>query len=139
MTRTLLLAALLLGLGAALVLAQGAKSVSAKSPDGKLLATADKKIIKVGDAATGKLLLSVRAHQDDVTALAWSPDGKLLVSGDGGGKVCVIDVATGRVSLTIKAGQGLNKLTISADGRTVTAASPGATRKYDLATGKEIP
>jgi WD40 repeat protein len=139
MTRTFLLAALLLGLGAGVVLAQGANKVTAKSPDGKRLATADKTDVQIFDDATGKIVIKIRAHQADVSALAYAPDGKLLASADKDGSVCLIDAATGKLSLKLKAAAGVNKLTFSQDGKTITVAAPGATRKFELATGKEVP
>src|SRR3954467_1426650 len=71
----------------------------ASSPAGKLVATADKDTVTVSTGQPPKILLKVRAHKDDVTALAYSPDGKTLVSADKAGKVNLMDAATGKLLL----------------------------------------
>src|SRR4051812_37658791 len=63
------------------------QNITAKSPDGARLALAEKKTISVADVKTGKLLMKMAAHTKDVTALAYSPDGKMLASADQDGKV----------------------------------------------------
>jgi WD40 repeat protein/energy-coupling factor transporter ATP-binding protein EcfA2 len=50
------------------------------SPDGKLIATASRKLVTLWDASSGKLLLQ-RRTSDGIQALAWSPDGRWLVVG----------------------------------------------------------
>jgi len=41
----------------------------------------DDNTIKLWDAATGRLLRTLKAHKDPVRAIAFSPDGKRLISG----------------------------------------------------------
>jgi WD40 repeat protein len=75
----------------------------AVSPDGKLLATADREgSIRLWDLPAGKHRATLRGHRDRVPfkdqaalvrAVAFSPDGRLLVSGDYWGHVAVWDVA----------------------------------------------
>src|SRR5207245_2662533 len=51
------------------------------SPDGRKIACADGKRVQLRETATGKLLHSFMGHTDDIWALAFSPDGKSLASG----------------------------------------------------------
>src|SRR5437588_10978327 len=54
----------------------------ALSPDGKRLAAAGwDKIIHVFDADSGKVLFTLRAHEEPIVSLTFSPDGARLVSG----------------------------------------------------------
>src|SRR5262245_51348573 len=86
------------------------QKISARSPDQKRVASADGKVVQIKDTDTGKVLLSIRAHRADVTALAYAPDGKTLASADKDGKVCLFDTATGRDLRSLKADAGTNKL-----------------------------
>jgi WD40 repeat protein len=55
--------------------------------------------VKTWDLSSDRVRLNIRAHRGDVWALAFTPDGKLLMSGDGDwnrpGVVKVWDTATG--------------------------------------------
>jgi WD40 repeat protein len=68
----------------------------ALSNDGSRLATADGSVLTLWDAATGKPVGRSAKHRSRVTAVACSPVGPLLVTGDSAGKVFLWDAA-GRV------------------------------------------
>ncbi|KAG2739659.1 WD40 repeat-like protein [Suillus brevipes Sb2] len=55
------------------------------SPDTTLIATGgwddDKNMIKIWDAKTGKLVATLKGHTHTVLCLAWTKDGKTLISG----------------------------------------------------------
>src|SRR5262249_17222867 len=57
----------------------------ALSPDGKLLAAADRteNIIRIWDLSLLKEIQRLDSHEADITTLAFSPDGKTLASGAG--------------------------------------------------------
>jgi WD40 repeat protein len=58
------------------------------SPDGELIAVgASDKLIRIYDASSGTLIDTLAGHNDLVTALAWSPDGRRLASTAGGVRV----------------------------------------------------
>jgi serine/threonine protein kinase/WD40 repeat protein len=79
------------------------------SPDGRLLASAGggnpyyanpQAVISPGevllrDFATGRVLHKLKGHKNIVTALAFSPDGKVLATGGHDATVTLWDVATG--------------------------------------------
>ena len=52
------------------------------SPDGKRIASgSDDKTLKVWDADTGQLAITLRGHSEYVRSVSFSPDGKRIVSG----------------------------------------------------------
>ncbi len=65
------------------------------SPDGKSVASSGGKLIHLWDAATGKLAQTLKGHTASARGLAFTPDGKTLVTGGDDRKVIVWDVATG--------------------------------------------
>lgn len=57
--------------------------ISAKwSPDGKFIASIgrDDRSIQIWEAATGNLVATLFGHEDDVSAIAWKPDGTQIAS-----------------------------------------------------------
>ncbi len=75
------------------------------SPDGKLVASvADDMVCRVWNAITGELVHELRGHKETTPhnftsmlyALTFSPDGKLLATGDKVGHVVVWDVQSGK-------------------------------------------
>jgi WD40 repeat protein len=110
------------------------------SADGRLVATGGSSReggeVKVWDG-DGRLLLGVRDHPSAVIGVAFSPDGRRLVSGDFGGTVKVRDVETGKVLWETGTSNPSASATFSPDGRWV-AATGGKVRVWDAATGAEV-
>jgi WD40 repeat protein len=122
----------------------------AYSPDGKLLATFGASAgtgtallaageIKICDAA-GRTLHTLREPAGGVTDVAFSPDGKRLVSTCISRAVALWDTATGRRLLDLK-GHSVTvfQAVFTPDGRRLATASvDGSVRLWDAETGQEL-
>jgi len=88
------------------VAAGGRVNQLAASTDGRLIAGTMQDVARVWDAATGKLLAEFKGGHPPATRLgrrnprygvAFSPDGKILATGDRGGTICWWHAATGKL------------------------------------------
>jgi RNA polymerase sigma factor (sigma-70 family) len=117
----------------------------ALSPDGKSVASAmyyRENAIRLQDTATGRWLWKVQGvERDPPWALAFSPDGKLLVSGGVAGAVHLWDAATGQEVRCLRPPQAGTAAAVAfaPDGQTVAAGGlNNAIQVWNAATGKEI-
>ena len=108
------------------------------SPDGEALVIGDHEgHLQVLDLASGDTRFDVsEAHPDHITAVAWSPDGSVIVSGSGwlGGPIRVWDAASGK-SLGELEGHSswITDLVFSKEGRLLYSASGDQTiRIWDV-------
>ncbi|MCI0457943.1 MAG: sigma-70 family RNA polymerase sigma factor [Gemmataceae bacterium] len=100
------------------------------SPDGKAIACANlqKLDVRLWDPTTGKVLRVLKGHQGGVWCLAYSTEGKTLVTGSPDGTLRLWDTATGRERLCIPTRQGVpSALALSPDGKTVASAAHNKT------------
>ncbi|MBI1916197.1 MAG: PQQ-binding-like beta-propeller repeat protein [Planctomycetes bacterium] len=132
------------------VTGRNAVETLAFSPDGKTLALGTWGTVKLLDPSTGKELPAPSRHKDWVCSVAFSPDGKFLVSAGGNefaparndyktiGEVKLWDVAA-RTERSLKG--HTNKVfaaAFSRDSKTLATGSADRTvRLWDVATGKE--
>jgi WD40 repeat protein/serine/threonine protein kinase len=72
---------------------EGKITAIAFAPDGRTLAVADDRTVRIWDVSTGRLLEVLRGHDGVLTSIAFSPDGKTLVSGGTDGNVIRWDPA----------------------------------------------
>jgi len=79
-------------------------------------------------------------HEDKVTSVAFSPDGKTVLSGSDDNTLKLWEVATGREIRTLTGhGNDVNSVAFSPDGKTVLSGSIDKTLKlWEVATGREI-
>jgi WD40 repeat protein len=88
------------------------------SPDGKSVACGDGRQVRVFDVATGEARHTLLGHQATVLKLAFSPDGRLLVSSGADRALVVWDLEAGRpVARPITGRDTWFSLAMSADGK----------------------
>jgi WD40 repeat protein len=117
------------------------------SPDGKQLATAGQVLfrlagvvendhgeVRLWEMATGKRLTTLCGHKGVVNAVAYSPDGRQLVSGSEDGTVCLWDLAAGKPALSFRAyAKFIGLLAYSPDGqRLASAGGEGEVKVWEL-------
>jgi RNA polymerase sigma factor (sigma-70 family) len=107
------------------------------SRDGKALAAVENHAIRLWDPATGKELQPSGGHRDVVTHVAYSPDGKRLVSVSE--SVCVWDPASMTELRRLDGLVESNATALCQDGKTLASAGSGyRIRLWDVATRKEL-
>ena len=87
------------------------------SPDDRRLASAGHDhTVRIWDASSGQLLLTMMGHQRRSLCLAWHPDGTRLASGGGDQSVRIWDAQTGEQQFSIATGDLVTALQWSPDG-----------------------
>src|ERR1043166_4099039 len=94
------------------------------SPNGKWLATADNRALKIWDVAPGELKQTFTGHNEDVKSAAFSSDGKMVVSGSSDKGIRFFDVTTGALKLALAGhNASITALALSADGNFLASGS----------------
>ena len=114
------------------------------SPDSNVLAYATGGRIRLWDIATNTNVATfgtnIEIHgmlQSRVTSVAFSPDGKSLVSGTEDGAIKVWNVISGKNTATLtKRPCFVVSATFSPDGKSIASGSDGMVKLWDLASGK---
>jgi WD40 repeat protein len=115
------------------------------SPDGQTIAHAHRTsqvtgrgTVELWDLASGRHRLTLRGHLAEVWTVAFSPDGKTLVTGSEDKTVKLWDPITGEERGTLRGRQArVSRVVFSADGSVLATASWDGTVKLWRATRKE--
>ncbi len=115
----------------------------ALTPDGKRLAApGDDHSVNVWDPQTGELIGSFRVHSSRILSIAFSPDGRRIVSSAEGHPfaVKVWDAHTGKMELTLQGHtNNVGTACFSSDGQRIATGSYDNTAKlWDAKTGAEL-
>jgi WD40 repeat protein/serine/threonine protein kinase len=118
----------------------GAVPSVAFSPDGKRLASASKdQTIRLWDAGSGRLVMTLQGHTDHVGCVAFSPDGNRLASGSGDMTVRIWDAFSGQPLQKLEGHiYAIYGIAYSPDGMRLASAGPDKTVKvWDATSGQE--
>jgi WD40 repeat protein len=113
------------------------------APDGKALAagTSDGEVV-FWEAATGKEVRRIKAHEYDIVSIAFSPDGKSLASGARDFTLKLWDVENGkevrRVTETYLDTDPGYTVTFTPDGKAVVSGGGPRLQFWDASTGKDL-
>ncbi len=116
------------------------------SPDGKTVAaagyeTGNNNPIYLYDLVSGKELAQLPGHHTGgARRLAFTPDGKFLISGGFDGHVRIWDLSTHKEQRSFRVESGtVYGLALSLDGKHLATAGRDGLKLWDFATGKELP
>jgi len=109
------------------------------SPDGTLLAVGQGHTVQLVDAVDGTILRILRGHSQQVTAVAFSPDGSIIATGSRDSTVRLWDVSTGTVRSVITGhGDWVTSVAFSPDPDSqvvATSSRDHTARTWDSITG----
>jgi WD40 repeat protein len=111
------------------------------SPDGRRLAYAQGRTVRLRDTATGRAVGPVFKYPADVHRLAFSPDGRWLAVWATDESLELREAATGLPHRHLGRNENVRGVTFSPDGRRLAAyggsKGQGLVRVWDVATGRE--
>ena len=113
-------------------------STAVFSPNGTQIAGSFGSAVKVWHASTGEELLVFRGHRGIVQSVAFSPDGRRLVSGSADRTIRVWDATAGEQLLALKGHTGsVASVAFSPDGKQIASGGSDRTvRAWDIHRGR---
>ncbi len=118
----------------------GRSAAAAISHDGKFVLTGgDDKRARLWEAESGKLLRTLAVRKADVTAVAFSPDDRLLVVADAAGNCDLVGRDDGQAArpLVGHSGRIIAAAFLPSGHRLLTASSDKTVAQWNVETGKE--
>ena len=124
----------------------GLQGTAAVSHDGRWIVTGSERpqqghawAAKLWSAADGRLAHEWKAHKTEVSAVAFSPDDRLVFSGDCNGRGVLWNRETGQQIATLWEDDQINAAVFLPDGqRLLTASNYNAVRQWQIPAGAEI-
>lgn len=121
--------------GVELLTVGGHSNALAFSPNSYVLAHGSDKTVELWNASTGEKLQTLTGHPGVVTAVAFSPDGKILASASDHSTVNLWDAASGKLVDKLLAGvANITSLAFSSDGQTLAVGGLVAVELWNLKT-----
>jgi WD40 repeat protein len=113
------------------------------SPDGErvvVMTSYDDRTLRIQDFLTGRAIATLSGHTDWVLSVAFSPDGKRIVSGSADKTLRIWDAETGKAIRTLSGHtDAVWSFAFSPDGKRIVSGSTDKTlRIWDAETGKAI-
>jgi hypothetical protein len=110
------------------------------SPDGRLAAICANRSVRLWDIVTRRKIGELKGHADEVSALAFAPDGKSLFTAGRDKTVREWDLTTNKPKRTFECHtDAVTSVAVSPDGKTLASAGyDQVVRLWDLGTGKEL-
>jgi WD40 repeat protein len=119
--------------------AGGLTRVAFNADETRLVTASEQGVLQLWNAATGLHLLSFKAHRTPIASVAFSPDGRLLVTASAGDSVArVWNVSSGRLVHELTGHtRGLTHAEFSHDGKSVvTSSSDTSARVWNAQSGE---
>ena len=106
------------------------------SPDWQTFAKQNGKTVELWDLRTVKLKTTFEGHTESVTSVAFSPDGKILASGDQTGVIWLWDIDTGEHKHIRTPHKRVDTMIFSPDGQTIMSRRNNDFQLWKVATGE---
>jgi len=113
--------------------------ISASTAAGDVgLATFGQKVLHVWDLETGERLNTLEGHEDRVTCVSVTPDGRRAISGGADHALCLWDLESGRCVKRFRGDGSLSCVSITPDGERAFSGGFEKLRLWDLALAKPL-
>jgi WD40 repeat protein len=112
----------------------------AYAPDGKKLASALGKEVKLWNTTTWEVIATFHSDTAEITYVAYSPDGNLLALGSGDNTVRLLDISSGNERFRLKGHTGkVVGVAFSPDGQVLATSSfDKSVRLWEVNSGQEL-